>query len=144
MKKIFMATLIILVLITCSGVWAQDSTAGIADANITNAETDVITSAEDETNNHINDEIAVADSKFGTFTELNNLIGNATGSLTLDKDYMYNPLVDHDYESGVDVDRDICIYGNNHTIYGNGANNVDILIPLSIHLRFAFRQPLRL
>lgn len=121
MKKIFMATLIILVLITCSGVWAQDSTAGIADANITNAETDVITSAEDETNNHINDEIAVADSKFGTFTELNNLIGNATGSLTLDKDYMYNPLVDHDYESGVDVDRDICIYGNNHTIYGNGA-----------------------
>ena len=75
------------------------------------------------------DEIAISDNTdevsvtgYGTFTELNNLISNAGSSLTLDKDYMYDPDVDSEnLGAGVDVKNSIIIYGNGHTIYGNSA-----------------------
>ena len=56
-----------------------------------------------------------------TFTDLNELInGNSDDTITLDKNYTYNPDIDSDFKNGVKIDRTVTIIGNGYTIDGAG------------------------
>ncbi len=56
-----------------------------------------------------------------TFTDLNELInGNSDDTITLDKNYTYNPDIDSDFKNGVEIYRKLTIIGNGYTIDGAG------------------------
>ena len=56
-----------------------------------------------------------------TFTDLNELInGNSDDTITLDKNYTYNPDIDSDFKNGVKIYRTVTIIGNGYTIDGAG------------------------
>ena len=56
-----------------------------------------------------------------TFTDLNELInGNSDDTITLDKNYTYNPDIDSDFKNGVKIYRTVTIIGNRYTIDGAG------------------------
>ena len=56
-----------------------------------------------------------------TFTDLNELInGNSDDTITLDKNYTYNPDIDSDFKNGVEIYRTLTIIGNGYTIDGAG------------------------
>ena len=56
-----------------------------------------------------------------TFTDLNELInGNSDDTITLDKNYTYNPDIDSDFKNGVKIYRTLTIIGNGYTIDGAG------------------------
>ena len=56
-----------------------------------------------------------------TFTDLNELInGNSDNTITLDKNYTYNPDIDSDFKNGVKIYRTVTIIGNRYTIDGAG------------------------
>ena len=56
-----------------------------------------------------------------TFTDLNELInGNSNDTITLDKNYAYNPDIDSDFKNGVKIYRTVTIIGNGYTIDGAG------------------------
>ncbi|MDO5827975.1 MAG: peptidoglycan-binding protein [Methanobrevibacter sp.] len=56
-----------------------------------------------------------------TFTDLNELInGNSDDTITLDKNYTYNPDIDSDFKDGVKIYRTVTIIGNGYTIDGAG------------------------
>ena len=60
----------------------------------------------------------------GTFNDLQNIIDDASDSsvITLYRDFYYDYDIDYaNLESGLDIDKNIIINGNGHTIYGNGA-----------------------
>ena len=60
-----------------------------------------------------------------TFWDLNNTInGNNKDTLTLDRDYKYNPLTDFNLKNGIDVNRAVILIGNDYTI--NAANQARI------------------
>ncbi|MBE6512790.1 MAG: hypothetical protein E7Z75_06585 [Methanobrevibacter olleyae] len=61
-----------------------------------------------------------------TFTDLNELInGNTNDTITLDKNYTYNPEIDSEFKNGVKIYRTVTIIGNGYTI--NGAGQARIL-----------------
>ena len=53
------------------------------------------------------------------FSALQKLIDNANGTLTLDKNYTYNPLTDVDFDKGVEIKNNITIDGAGFTLDGN-------------------------
>ena len=56
----------------------------------------------------------------GTFTDLQNRINNATGSLVLPYDFTYNAKIDGDkYQKGVKIYKGLTIDGKGYTISGN-------------------------
>ena len=58
---------------------------------------------------------------FGTFNDLQRLI-NGYSSITLDTDYYFDADIDdEDLEAGLDINHDIVIDGDGHTIYTKGA-----------------------
>ena len=60
-----------------------------------------------------------------TFTDLNELInGNSDDTITLDKNYTYNPDIDSDFKNGVKISRTLTIIGNGYTIDGAGQARV--------------------
>ena len=77
-------------------------------------------------NEHLTEQVStdvdiISDSgNTATFTDLDNDIKNAkNGIVTLTKDYKYDPSKDSKLKNGVQIN-DVIIYGNNHTIDGNG------------------------
>lgn len=54
------------------------------------------------------------------FSTLQKLIDNANGTLTLDKNYTFNPLTDADFEKGIKINNNITIDGAGFTIDGIG------------------------
>ena len=56
-----------------------------------------------------------------TFWDLNNAInGNANDTITLDRDYAYNPASDSAFTEGIVINRPVTINGNGYTINANG------------------------
>ena len=56
-----------------------------------------------------------------TFWDLDQTInGNANDTITLDRDYAYNPASDSDFIFGVEINRPVTINGNGHTIDAKG------------------------
>ncbi|WP_407453475.1 right-handed parallel beta-helix repeat-containing protein, partial [Methanobrevibacter sp.] len=56
-----------------------------------------------------------------TFEDLNRTInGNGNDTITLDRDYRFNPLSDYDFIDGIVINRAVTIIGNNHNISGAG------------------------
>ena len=59
-------------------------------------------------------------SPFGTFTELNQVIGDGSKwTINLDKDYSFAPGTDSNFVNGIVINRSITINGNGHTINAN-------------------------
>ncbi len=56
----------------------------------------------------------------GSFTDLQSAIDNASGTLELDRDYVYNNESDSAYKSGVLLNKSLIINGNNHILDGAG------------------------
>ena len=71
----------------------------------------------DDTENSNNSRV-LSESNSGTFTDLQNLINNASknATLILEKDYIYTPSVDHGY---IFIRNPITIIGNNHILNAN-------------------------
>lgn len=57
----------------------------------------------------------------GTFKDLNDKISKGSSNVYLYSDYSYVCPDDSDYQQGIEINKDMTIYGNGHTIYGNGA-----------------------
>ena len=56
-----------------------------------------------------------------TFWDLNNAInGNANDTITLDKNYTYDPVSDSAFTGGIEITRSVTINGNGHTIDAKG------------------------
>ncbi len=61
-----------------------------------------------------------ADDVDGTYTDLQNMIDNATGTLVLPYDFAYNPEVDGGkFSGGVLINKNLTVDGNGHAISGN-------------------------
>jgi hypothetical protein len=58
------------------------------------------------------------------FSTLNQLIGNCNGTLTLTKDYIFNPLTDHDFDMGILIWKNITIDGAGYTLDGNNQSSI--------------------
>ncbi len=115
-KKIFLTTLLLLVVLTISSVCATDN---LTDDGILQEDSldvleitddvnyDVISSSEDE----------ILQTDVGTFTELQNMIDDVPSGyiITLEKDYVYDEGFD---TNGITINKDLTINGNGHTING--------------------------
>ena len=65
----------------------------------------------------------------GTFTDLNTLISNAAAgsTITLDRNYVYNPSTDSGYVNGITIAKNLNINGNGYTIDGKNTARIFIL-----------------
>ena len=60
-----------------------------------------------------------------TFWDLNKTInGNTNDTITLDKDYAYNPFSDSAFTEGIVINRPVTINGNGYTINANGKTRI--------------------
>ena len=84
-------------------------------------EEDIIGDTTNDKISYVNDIETNLSGDYGTFNDLQSLI-DKYNSITLDKDYSFDADIDdEDLEGGLDIDHDIVINGNGHTIYSNGA-----------------------
>ena len=101
-------TIFLVSLLAIGAVSAADNG---ADDNIIGEAYDMDLASQD-TNN-----VLTADEQ--TFTQLNQTInGNNNSEITLTSDYKYSDV--DDFENGIVINRDVTIYGNGHTINGDG------------------------
>lgn len=142
-NKIFIISLIMLILLSISFVSAQNDTLQTDDAvevlssNEDNGE--VSTSTEDQIqtklinndNISINNEDDVLSQWENTYSQLDNLIYNAD-TLSLNSDYAY---VDGEDEKYIQITKDVTINGNSHYISGNGIAGVFKIVEDGITLK---------
>ena len=69
-----------------------------------------------------NGEIIIVD--VDDFSSLQNLINNANSTLTLTKNYTFNPLIDVDLLEGITIDKNITIEGAGFTLNGNNQASI--------------------
>ena len=132
-KKIIFMAILLISLLSLSAVSAADDVAGdIVDASDDAA---VVESIDDVSNAEPaleeSDEKVLSDdggdpqpdSGTGTFTDLAQLVHQDASEITLDKNYAFDNESDNieAFISGINVDRDVTIYGNGHSINANNA-----------------------
>ena len=67
------------------------------------------------------EDVTLEEGSDGTFTQLNQIISQSSKTVTLDKNYSYTSSSDGSFYEGIRIDKNLTIYGNNNTIFGNGA-----------------------
>ena len=67
------------------------------------------------------EDVILDESGQGTFTQLNQTISKGSTKVYLDRNYSYVSSSDGSFYEGIRIDKNLTIYGNNHTIFGNGA-----------------------
>ena len=78
-------------------------------------------------------EDVILEASGNTFTDLNNIISSSGPTVDLDRDYYYTSN-DKNLQYGIEINSDLTINGNGHTIYANGARafkigeNADVTI----------------
>ena len=108
-KKIMLLAIFLVGLLAISTVSAADNT---TDDNMIGEEPNTDLASPDT------DDVLTADEQ--TFTHLNQTInGNNNSEITLTSDYNYSD-DDDNFKEGIVINRDVTIYGNGHTIDGNG------------------------
>ena len=94
------------------------------DTVVSITETDTVSSNDDEVYSAGNDS-DVLSATAGSFTELSTLINSSTtGSITLEKDYIYDSATDGAFVNGITIDRTISIDGAGKAINGNNAARI--------------------
>ena len=134
MRKILFIFLISIILCSVQSLAAAEIS-DTDNANIFELSDDVVTvdsgthdgvleSIDDEVVADSDSEDALAEGE-GSFTELENEISSATGTITLEKDYAYT---DSDDTSGIKINKNIVIDGAGHTIDGKGLSRLFDLV----------------
>lgn len=130
-RNLFIALFLIMVICTISHVSATDFNATdeiVNNDNQIDIKESIANNAVDEKNNvnkaiSQNDENSLS-SDMGTFTDLQNIF-DTYYVYNFDRDYYFDSDIDDEnLHSGVEVNDEITIYGNGHTIYGNGARTL--------------------
>ncbi len=134
MKQILILTLVMLTLVSMTTVCASD----VNDTTISNEDTTIINVSESnyltdgnivinpdnpQVNSNNSLENNEGSGKFGTFTELQDEIDNATieSTIILKKDYMYDDGFDI---NGISIGKPLTIDGNNHIINANSKSRI--------------------
>ncbi|WP_405304984.1 hypothetical protein [Methanobrevibacter sp.] len=113
-KKIAVPALIILCLLAISSVSASE---------ISDDASDLLG----------NDNEVLKGNSDGTFTDLANEIVNATGELSLTRNYVYSD-DDSDYKDGIIIDKAINIDGNGFTVNGNNQSRIFYIVSSNVVL----------
>lgn len=122
-KSFFVFTILICIFLSISGVVASD----VNDTNIAAYENPVIGDANDDVIAFSQEDLVSSSSK-GTFTELQNLINNASvgSTVTLEKDYAYNS--EFKSTAGILISKDLTIDGKGHTIDGLSKSRIFFIL----------------
>ncbi len=109
---------------------------------------DVITSKEndelnlEETNNDEEDKsgkdkTTTLNEETLTFRDLNRTInGNTNSTIYLSNNYQYNEYLDHGFTHGIQISRDLTIYGNGVTLNANNISSIFTLTDLNLNVKF--------
>ena len=158
-KKIYFLVLLILVcILSISAISATENTTNKEIINTNNKETnlqtniqydEVLTNKEnfeiklEEKNNNDNqdksrtDETTTDNEDPLTFTDLNTTINSNTNStIYLYNNYKFNKASDSKLENGIDIDRNLTIYGNGVTINGNKMARIFNVIDSKLNVNF--------
>ena len=158
-KKIYFLVLLILVcILSISAISATENTTNKEIINTNNKETnlqtniqydEVLTNKEnfeiklEEKNNNDNqdksrtDETTTDNEDPLTFTDLNRTINSNTNStIYLYNNYKFNKASDSKLENGIDIDRNLTIYGNGITINGNKMARIFNVIDSKLNVNF--------
>lgn len=120
LKKGYFAILLFLIIVICAVSSVNASDLNPTDEGIGEESGDEIAVSDDD----------VLTAGVGTYYDLQKAIESnyKNGEVTLYKDYVYDEEIDEEWgiNDYVSIDRDIVIYGNNHTIYCNNAQGLYI------------------
>ena len=142
-KRYLYILLIFLVLVSLSAVSAADDNANgiisvddndelildeaidddVSSANNNYDEELILETPADDLVGSENDATPLKEGATGSFSDLNKLINedfSSNDTITLDKNYTYNPDIDSDFKNGVKIYRTVTIIGNGYTIDGAG------------------------
>ena len=142
-KRYLYILLIFLVLVSLSAVSAADDNANgiisvddneelildeaidddVSSANNNYDEELILETPADDLVGSENDATPLKEGATGSFSDLNKLINedfSSNDTITLDKNYTYNPDIDSDFKNGVKIYRTVTIIGNRYTIDGAG------------------------
>ena len=142
-KRYLYILLIFLVLVSLSAVSAADDNANgiisvddndelildeaidddVSSANNNYDEELILETPADDLVGSENDATPLKEGATGSFSDLNKLINedfSSNDTITLDKNYTYNPDIDSDFKNGVEIYRTVTIIGNGYTIDGAG------------------------
>ena len=120
-KSLLALTLAMCILFSVSFAFASDSN----DTAIAIENTDDIVEIEDKTalQNDLENDVQAEDSQT-TFSALNKTINdNGQSEIYLENNYKFNES-DADFKDGIIINRTITVYGNGHTIDGNGSARI--------------------
>ena len=131
LKRFLQMFIIITIFIAAMSLVVAEDNVTLKDSNMVGESISVDDFATEELGKYLDEDIA--DVENGTFTELNDLF-RMEDYVELDKDYAYTQDIDHKgyLDSGVNIGNDLIVYGNGHTIYGNGARMLYIFDESSI------------
>ena len=142
-KRYLYILLIFLVLVSLSAVSAADDNANgiisvddndelildeaidddVSSANNNYDEELILETPADDLVGSENDATPLKEGATGSFSDLNKLINedfSSNDTITLDKNYTYNPEIDSEFKNGVKIYRTVTIIGNGYTIDGAG------------------------
>ncbi len=121
-------------ILTASTVCASQNVTDIDTVGISDESNEISTDESDD-DLSISEEEGLAENP-KTFTDLNNYINSSSESnIYLNHDYKYNKETDSNFANGVVVNRPVNIFGNGHTVDGNGEARIFNLTSENIFLR---------